>query len=320
MIADIENVIKETSAFSSKSVDEIIYLMKRLDETLRISTEWSLDQHLLSEAKRIMNKMEITLDLISDIESLQRNLPITSQRNYNMFVKKLERTIEKANECGGIDSDKLASANDIILQSQAEYWVSTCTNRLKHVICAGDANEHDMNRLKGAIEKYDSKNCSKELISAASELYKKLYAELGMTRAVRAIPTVKLPMDNPPDGYWQPIDIGKVKETEEYPNPPADTNEYIWEPSEAYTTLKESMDVLKQLFESAQAISTVYQPLVAEAKEKLIKAEKDFKLLEVKNNADKALGIEVVIKLAKKLKRKGKRGGSAKKKGKKVIV
>ena len=49
-----------------------------------------------------------------------------------------------------------------------------------------------------------------------------------------------------------------------------------------------------------------FQQFIAEAKEKLLKAEKEYKILEAKDTADKIAAIEVAKKLAKKLK-KGKK-------------
>lgn len=72
-----------------------------------------------------------------------------------------------------------------------------------------------------------------------------------MTRAINAMPSVKLPpvlkADEvmPPD-YWQECDVGKIKETEEYPLPPADNNnEYIWESSQSFTALLTGMSGVK---------------------------------------------------------------------------
>ena len=47
--------------------------------------------------------------------------------------------------------------------------------------------------------------------------------------------------------------------------------------------------------------------VIAAAKEKLLKAEKQLKVLDVKDAADKALALEAVAKLVKKMKKGGKK-------------
>ena len=181
------------------------------------------------------------------------------------------------------------------------------TARLKDVECAMDPNEHDMNRLKQAIEKAEGHHAAPEIIEEAATLHRRLDAELGMSRAMLGVPTVKLPMENPPEGYWDDRDIGKVRETEEYPLPPAETGEYIWDHSESYNALFHAIEQLKKSYVGADTLGA-NPSVIAAAKEKLTKAEKEMKLLDAKDVADKAVALEAVAKLAKKLKKgKGKK-------------
>jgi hypothetical protein len=88
-------------------------------------------------------------------------------------------------------------------------------------------------------------------------------------------PEVRLPIDNAPADYWRPEDTGHIKETEEFPFTPPD-GVYIWEHSDAYSKLTAAIDGLKPLV--ADEDIPANPTLVAEAKEKLVKAEKDLKV------------------------------------------
>lgn len=130
--------------------------------------------------------------------------------------------------------------------------------------------------------------------------------ELNLVRALASIPDVRLPVENPPEDYWQESDKGKIKETEEYPLPPADTGVYIWEPAESFTALVQAVDKVKTVLAASEG-SSVNQDLLAQVKETLFVSEKEVKLLDMKDSADRQEAIDAATKLAKKLK-KGKKG------------
>jgi hypothetical protein len=216
----------------------------------------------------------------------------------------------------GVDKTQVQMAGDLLSRCQIEYWLSVMLDRLKSVITADDSNEHDMNKLRAAIQKAQALNASEQLIEEALKFLQRLDAELGMSRAIKALPVVKLPPpgvigpDNPlPEGYWAPREIGHIEETEGYPLPPADNNgEYKWIHAEAYTALGLAIDLLKASYNGAEALGA-NPDIIKESKDRLLKAEKEYKILDSKENSDKLLATEVVKKLAKKLKK-----GSGKKK------
>lgn len=314
-MSDIQRTISESTHFEIKSSGEISKLMGSIDESLRISREWKLDEIYIAQAENLLLRMEITQDLIADIDTVERVLPLTTQAKYDEYVNKLVKTLKRA-EKNGIDKYKIERAKELVAQCQMEYWLFTTTNRVKHVTCADDPHEHDMILLQRALEKYESSHTSREFLDEGMKLYRRLKAELGMNRALRGFPTVRLPMENPPEGYYQPVDLGHVVQTPEYPNVPADNGGYIWEPSETYTSLKNAIQRLYESYNGAEAFGANVA-LCAQAKEKLVKAEKEMKALEAKNTTDKALGIEAAIKLAKKLRKKGRK--SPKSKGPKPV-
>lgn len=181
--------------------------------------------------------------------------------------------------------------------------------KLEGIDCAMDHHEHDMLKLKAAILKAQSCNASDEVCDVADKLFSRLNSELGMTRAIAGIPIVRMPVENPPDGYWQEDDVGHIVETEEYPLPPADSpgGEYKWQCSASLAKLHMSIEELKACMAGA-ADSGANPALLQDTKDHLLKAEKDAKALDVKDVADKAIAVENAIKLAKKLKKgKGKK-------------
>lgn len=175
------------------------------------------------------------------------------------FAQKLESTLTKA-ESSGIERSHLQLGKDLLSKCQAELHLCTSITRLSKVVCAVDANEHDMKRLKLATQKAEALHVSEELIEEANILSKRLEFELTMTRAIRflpvklhlknqlnvfniyfyhqsSIPVVRLPpppvrskefpegvVPEVPEGYWQQSDLGRIIETPEYPKPPIEIN------------------------------------------------------------------------------------------------
>ena len=137
-----------------------------------------------------------------------------------------------------------------------------------------------------------------------------------MSRAVKAIPVVKLPLASgaevPPDYFVEVIDVGFVIQTEEYPLPPIDpeTNkggDYKWQEATALTDLTAAYEKLVAVSEGADSFGA-NPNIIAESKACMTKVLKEIKALQEKNESDMILAIEVVKKLAKKMK-KGKKKG-----------
>jgi hypothetical protein len=250
-------------------------------------------------------KLDRTVELINDLQLAQTSSPIDTQTKYTKFVSKLEVTIAKA-EASGVDRTHLQFGRDLVVRSQIEFLVFTALQRVKNVECAQDADEHDMIRLKMFIQKGQALQANTELLSIANARLKRLEAELEMSRAILAVPTVKMPMDEPAEGYWAEDDTGKLTETEEFPLPPAETGEYIWEHSVSYVKLSLSIDRLRNCTDGAEELGA-NEEVINEAITRLATVEKQIKLLDLKDQEDKRIAIEIATKAAKKLK-KGKKG------------
>ena len=288
-----------TNAFSNKKINRMLL------DAIELGKEYALDLDYIKQAEDLLQRWEVTQDLMQDIVNLQKIMPIKTQTNYIDNVYRLEKSIEKAIQYG-IDQNQIQLALDLIARCQTEYWLSVLLTRLQDVTTADDSNEHDMNKLRAAMKKAQLLQADEAMIDQGNRFLGRLDAELGMTRALKNIPPIKLPMENAPEGYYTERDIGKVKETEGYPLPPAETGEYVWIPAESFTQFVDAINRLKSVMNGSEQLGA-NPNIVAEAKERIAKAEKEMKQLEAKDANDKLVAIEAVKKLAKKLKGKKKK-------------
>lgn len=280
-----------------------------LRSTIAESIEIGLDEDEIATAQRLEKKLDRTMDLISDLQDAQTATPIDTQSKYSQYITKLEVTIAKA-EAAGVDRGHVQFGRDLVVRSQIEFLVFTALQRLKSVECAQDADEHDMIRLKMFLQKGQALQANPELLSTAEARLKRLEAELEMSRAILAVPQVNMPMDEPPEGYWTEEDTGRLTETEEFPLPPAETGEYIWEHSVSYSKLSASIERLRNCTDGAEELGANAE-IISEAIARLAKVEKEIKILDLKDQEDKRVAIEIATKAAKKLK-KGKKGAKKK--------
>jgi ankyrin repeat protein len=293
LTSNLENAIKTTTTSEG---------IKSLQETIDISREAAVSEDLIIEANMVITKLEMGLELLADLEMVQSSMPIKSQSQFSDVVHKMEKTIIRAKNLGA-DSGKIAYAEELIVKCEMEFWIVALTSRLVNVTCAVDTDEHDMNRLKSALEKGTKMNIDQTILDDGTKLSSRLFAELGMSRALATVPTnVKLPLKEGaeyPEDYWGEDDIGHVVETEGYPHPPAETGEYIWEPSKSYTSLVNAINNIKSSYIGAEELGANID-ICNESKTKLIKCEKDLKILKIKDENDKIIGIETTQKLCKK--------------------
>lgn len=298
--------IKVESPRAFRNVMDLPKTIEDLAEVVAFSEAAGLDEDQVAEGSRLLVKLQRTADLMRCLTEVQRQVPITTQEKYIQFIQPLEVVVARS-EAVGVDRTHLQYGRDLIVRSQSEFLIYTCLERVKHVECAVDANEQDMMKLKQFIQKGQAVQASEELISMASAKLKRLEAELEMSRAILAVPAVKVPIEEPPEGYWGEEDIGKITETEEFPLPPADSGgEYIWEHSVAYTKLAASIDRLRDCTDGAEGLGANPE-VIKEASAKLVQVEKDMKLLDAKDAEDKRVAVEAAVKAAKKLKKKKKK-------------
>lgn len=305
----LTDIIAQASASENprafRAAQAIEATISTLKSTLAESSQVGLDKELIAVGQKLEKKLDRTVELMNDLQLAQTNSPIDTQTKYTQFVTKLEVTIAKA-EASGVDRGHLQFARDLVVRSQSEFLVFTALERVKSVECAQDADEHDMIRLKMFLQKAQALQGNPELLAKADARLKRLEAELEMTRAILAVPTVNMPVDEPVEGYYTEDDLGKITETEEFPLPPAETGEYLWEHSVSYNKLAASIDRLRNCTDGAEELGA-NDDIIKEAIARLAKVEKEMKLLDLKDQEDKRVAIEIATKAAKKLK-KGKKG------------
>jgi hypothetical protein len=293
--------VDDPAAMKDISPADSAALASSLADAILVGKEWALDGEVIAEGERLLLKLENSQELVNDIAAVQKVMPISSQAVYVETVYKLEKSLERA-QGAGLDQSQLDVGLDLIARCQIEYWLGVLLDRLKDVVTADDSNEHDMEKLRAALTSAQALDADEKLLSRGHTFLGRLSAELGMTRAIKYLPVIKLPPHDGviPEGYYSERDIGKVKETEGFPLPP-EGGEYEWLPAESFVALGHAIAEIKRSYDGAEQLQA--NPIIIqEAKEKLVKAEKDYKILEVKDAADKLAAIEVVKKMAKKLK------------------
>jgi hypothetical protein len=279
-----------------------------LAASIEEAKRWDVDALMVEESSNILNKLILYQDLQNLCSNIMKLCPIRKQEEYIEQVNHLERAIERS-ESLGLDRLSVQTARDLLLRCQIDYWLSTVLAKLAGVTQAMEHHEHDINKLRSTIQKAETFGATDALIEEASLRLRRLDLELEMSRAVGAYQKERLPIDNPPPDYWQPCDIGHIVQTPEFPLPP-ESGDYIWEPSEAYTRARTTLDRLKKCMQGIESFK-INDALIADVKDKIVKSEKDMKLLDAKDAQDKASAIEAATKAAKKLKKKG--GGKPKK-------
>lgn len=165
-------------------------ITKELQETIRGLSDataeaaaLSVDEELIATSGILMAKLEATLDVHTDVLALQQRAPIKHQRDYVEYVHKLEASLERA-KAVGLEKSHTQFAIDLIARCNAEYWLETMTERLRAVKIAKDCHEHDMNRLKQAVNKAQALRAAESMTDASSALYERLFIELGTTSVV----------------------------------------------------------------------------------------------------------------------------------------
>ena len=280
--------------------DNTGFSVSSLVQAIGNADKWDIDADMVEEGRNVLQRYEVTQDLNKQVSQILEKCPIRRQKDYVEYVMKLETMIEKA-EAGGVDRSSLQPSRDLVVRCQIEYWLSTSVDRLKHVKMADESHEHDIIRLKACIQKAEALGASDALVDEAASRLLQLETELEMTRAIGTYQKERLPIENPPVDYWQPCDVGHIEETADYPLPP-EGGEYIWEPSAAHTRVRTSLERLKKCLVGIEN-SKANEILVAEVKDKILEAEKDFKILDAKDAEDKKKATEVAVKAAKKLKK-----------------
>lgn len=312
-LSDVLAALELTHQVNADVDDELTHaresarLLRDLHEALQDARDWAVSDDLVQRGTRWVAELEATQELQRVTDSVRELVPIRSQRVFVANSQRLEQSISRA-EALQVDPRVVSAAKSLIATCKIELWLFMMQDRLSGIEIAADANEHDVGKLGAAVAKARLLGASEGLVAAAALLHLRLVTELEGARALHSVPVVRLPMDSPPEGYWQDSDRGSVQETPGFPLPP-EGGEYVWQPSQSFSLLQRAVERIRSILGSADGAG-VNQWLVGQLRERLGRAEKELKLLEAKDAQDKVLGIEAAVKLAKKK----KKGAAPKKK------
>lgn len=310
MTSELSNVISQASKVAATGTGgNLSQAIRELSDMLQVAKERSLDVDLIAEGEELLVRLEQIVELSQAIANLKQHSPLSTQTEYIDYVHTLERVVALAASTG-VNSDQVDLANELISKAQMEYWVSMRIVKLKDVERAADHNEHDMESLRKVISKVSGFDIDGNLMSRAISLLRRLDSELEITRALLAVPVVRLPPPEPIEGYWTEDDIGALQEFEGFPLLPPEMTEYAWDHSKSYLALEASIDRLKRATTNTDPATN--QAALAEAKDKITSLEKDMRVLEAKDMQDKQAAVEVAEKAAKKLKKASKKKKPAK--------
>ncbi len=303
-----------------------------LEEKIAFGKELGVALEALEVGEAIVKEVRLTQRIKKEIGELEKNVPVVTQTLYCNYVNVLKRTVDEVRELleseaaedeadsGGDLPVLVKKAQALIKTSHCEYWLKVATKNVEGVECADESTVRLMARLKEAIAKAEMSMSNEELVAAGSKVYERLAAELELGRAKEDFPTVKLPvpeMENAKElkEYWaeedpeKPINVGHIEQTREWPLPPEGSEEYVWVPSVAFTSLKTAVDRLDVGITACETAGG-NSDLIEAAKVVLTDKSADMALLTGKDTDDRAVQVAAATKLAKKLKKK--KGGKKK--------
>lgn len=274
----------------------------RLAAAVRKAAEKGVASELVDTGRRALVRLQDQADLKEHVAAVKAAAPIVTQEAYCQLVNRLSR-LRKNHEVdhGGV----LDEADALATRSHTEYWLHTRTERLDALECADDSARQPMAKLANAIHQADVRRADVALVDRARAVLARTTAELEVREALAAVPSVRLPVADPADDYWQPEeDLGRVDDAPPFPLPGDDG--YKWIPSSALSSLRDAATRLQRAI--TQATQANAQPdLLTQAEAKQASVADDLKQLERKDLEDRDVAVANAEKAAKKLKKKKKK-------------
>eukprot|EP00519_Triparma_laevis_P007072 CAMPEP_0182497304 /NCGR_PEP_ID=MMETSP1321-20130603/5807_1 /TAXON_ID=91990 /ORGANISM="Bolidomonas sp., Strain RCC1657" /LENGTH=542 /DNA_ID=CAMNT_0024701143 /DNA_START=21 /DNA_END=1649 /DNA_ORIENTATION=+ len=322
----LDELVDYEESIQSVDMDSKNINIEELEEKLRSGIEFGISSEVAELGENLIKELRLEQKLKKQINDLKENAPIITQTLYCDYVNSLEETVSEVQKLVDPESPDSSALSEMVETAKAlcktahsEYWLQVATKSVSDVECATEATVKLMGRLKESIAKAGMNEANEDLISAGTKVHSRLTSEVELLRAKESFPTVKLPPSDPEEmsskelkEYWveddpeKPINIGKIQETREWPLPPEDTGVYDWIPSVAYSSLKSACDRLSAALTSGGSVGA-NPSLLSEATDALNLKTVDVKILEQKNEEDKATAVAAAEKMAKKLKKKKKK-------------
>ena len=119
----VTEALKTENELGIKMVTNIPDVTRRLSDALLDAKEWALEETVIEQGQRLLEKLELTQELLTDASALEASLPVRTQAVYTLHVHKLERSICRAE---AVDADKfqLETSRGLIKRAQVEFILS----------------------------------------------------------------------------------------------------------------------------------------------------------------------------------------------------
>lgn len=303
--------------------------MRGLEAAMDKAEAAGLDPDRLAEGAAALALQSQGEDIREAVELLSAKSPIITQRAYTTYVNRLSRLIKRAEmDAAGGDMAFLDGPKAVVQKAHSEYWLKMASMKFDGVDIATEELLPYVDKLASALGKCNANAGGEELRKESETLLFRLRAEIELAAALEAIPaddTIKLPLPEYETAkaevaYWADTaeqDNGRFDDsTEGFPLPPQVPGdeegvlvdgEYVWIKSKTLQLLQSTNDRL-QTGMDAGVTGGANEGLCEAAKVKLAEVAGKLKLLNAKDEADKAKDLEKVEKDAKKLrKKKGKK-------------
>jgi len=271
----------------------------------------------------LLGWMEDEKNLVDNIEALRANAPILTEDAYCEFVYKLQMTIRRVNGQplpsgqGSVRTIELVGEGQALIdRSHAEFGLHGAHAAASKIGCADDEDEPTMDRLGKFLERAGSVGADAAHLRDGRTLRDRLEAEVQLRSRLARLPTdFRLPVEGMTNKeakqYWQESDIGHIKRTPEYPNPPPSAEgetetSYVWIPSDSLRALRDAIKCAREAFVAAKNVGTGDDYLL-DFEIILKEKEEARKTLEEKDAEDREAEEVIARKAAKRLRAKGRK-------------
>lgn len=312
----------------------ISFDLNNIQNLIDKARDFGLTHDVIDQSLQRLEWLKVRKNILVHIESIKENSPIITPTSF-VFVNNLRNLIHNI-----LDDDKKEKHDDIgiaervegddnqhALDSEIEHLIKAslelydkCTSEFNlnkvteecHKIpCANKARHSTIiDVLQKAIVTAKMRNVDSKLIENGERIDSRFMSEINFQAVLDTVPNPKLPVpgmtNKQAKKYWQEEDIGHIKETEGFPLPPPDKEDYIWIKSESFQSLETSLSELKKCISDAEAFDANLDLL--ESGKKTLKQKQciDLKQLLDKDEVDRLAALTIVKKAAKKLIKKKK--------------
>ena len=283
-----------------------------LQSMIQKCEKFGMRKEIIDQARQCVHWLRVRSKTLKCMQAVKEITPVVNATSFQV-VNELKFYIQKVQqnviEMPVEVSDVIAEAVELCKRSKTEFDLHSACRRLDAIKCGSELDLQMMEILRGLMVAAGEHSGDEDLIGKANSILCRLTSELELQKANDAVPTVRLPEPGmtPKQAalYWQTEDVGCIEQTEVYPLPPPDDG-YIWIKSASYQTLERAVNDLELKINKATECDGNTELIHACAS--LLKSRRaDLKLLQSKDEEDRAAAIAIAEKAAKKLLQKKKK-------------